>query len=122
MAKTAIWFGISLMIVGVVGYIGTKYEYMSSFVPAILGLALIMLGWAALNDRYQKKAMHAAVILSVLGFLSSGLKAILGLISDSNPSDQIWLTAQIVITIICAVFIGLAVKSFYDVRKERFQK
>lgn len=122
MEKTAIWFGIALMLLGVLVFIGTNYENTSSFIPAILGLALTMLGLAALNSRYQKKAMHTAVVLTVFGFFGSGLKSVSGLAENTKPADQIWLTAQIVVTIICAVFIGLSLKSLYDLKKERFLK
>ncbi|HED37053.1 MAG TPA: hypothetical protein ENI76_02230 [Ignavibacteria bacterium] len=111
MAKISILFGIILLLVGIAGYIATDETGDITLIPAILGLALVLLGIVGLKEKNLKKSMRAASLLALLGFLGAGIRLLSAFTSDIHV-NPIELTSQIIITILCAVFIGVAVKSF----------
>ncbi len=115
MPKVTIWFGIILIITGAVGYFGTGESSVTALIPAILGLALLLLGITALREENLKKALHATAILALLGFIGAGMR-ILSAMNSSKPINSSAFISQLIMTILCAILIGLAVKSFYEVR------
>ncbi len=122
MAKTAMGFGIAHILLGVLGFMGTGSTESAVIIPGILGLALLLLGYAALDEKYLKRATQAAAVLTLLGFLGSGMRVLAGINEKSKPDDLIILTSQLVMAILCAVFAGLAVKFFFESSKQRSQK
>ena len=54
MARTTIVFGIMLVVLGLVGYVGTGAASVTALIPAFFGAVLGFLGWLGLNERYRK--------------------------------------------------------------------
>ena len=119
MIKITKTFGIILIILGVAGYLSIDRASLSGLIPALLGMALIMLSQTARNEAYFKKSMQAAVMLTALGFIGSGLRVIESLFVHKSVNLSILLIAQILVTLACAVFIGLAVKLHFEARSEK---
>jgi uncharacterized membrane protein len=118
MAKTSLFFGIILIALGLFGYFGLESESITAMIPAFLGFPILILGLIALNEKYLKHMMHAAAALMLLGFLGSAGRAIPALLSGNveNPNA---VYIQLIMGIICLIFVILAVKSFIDTRKAR---
>lgn len=122
MAKTTILFGVALIVLGVVGYIGTGGVSVTALIPAFFGVVLALLGWIALNERYRKHAMHLAVLLGLLGFLGTarGLMALPRLLSDAGGVERpAAVAAQGVMAILMIVYVALGVRSFIAARRAR---
>ncbi len=122
MAPVAMVFGILLTVLGLVGYFGAEPEKQSvtALIPAFVGVPLLVLGILGLQERLRKHAMHLAAALGLLGFLGAGGRLAMSAMKD----DFTWGTAQVsqaLMAALCAVFVGLCVKSFRDARRARSQ-
>lgn len=120
MPSTTIFCGILLILVGIIGYIYGMINGNASFtalIPAVFGLILAILGFAAKsNEKLRKHLMHAAVLVGLLGFLIP-LGRILSKIGDFTLNFAS--TMLISMSLICLIFVILSVKSFIDARKNR---
>ena len=126
MAWPTILCGTLLVAVGLVGYAQqdpnpeTGQVSVTALIPAFVGGVLILCGALAFRDKLRKHVMHFAAIVGVLGAiggfmpLQRQLKNT-GTIDLTKPSA---ISGELMI-LICAVFVGLCVKSFIEARKAR---
>ena len=72
MPLTAIAFGIMLIGLGMGGYFGTGTASLTALIPAAFGLILALFGLVSfLKPGLRKHAMHAAAVLTLIGFVVS---------------------------------------------------
>jgi hypothetical protein len=91
-------------------------------IPAFAGGLLLLCGVVALNEKARMHAMHAAVLVGLLGFLAAGGRGAMGLMkllsegADVNRRSLVfvWLMA-----LLCGVFVVLCVNSFIQARKRQ---
>ena len=126
MAWPTIVCGTLLVAVGLVGYAQqdpnpeTGQVSVTALIPAFVGGVLILCGALAFRDKLRKHVMHFAAIIGLLGAiggfmpLQRQLKNT-GTIDLTKPSA---ISGELMI-LICAVFVGLCVKSFIEARKAR---
>ena len=118
MPNIAINFGRILILVGIIGYAAAWANGSPSptaLIPAAFGAILMILGYAArAKESLRKHLMHVAVLIGLLGFLMPAIRLI------SKFSELTFTTAviaQIVMSLVCLIFVLLSVKSFMDARK-----
>ena len=121
MPIVSIVMGALLVGLSAFGYINgdpTK-DKVTAFIPAFVGVPLILCGLIALKESLLKHAMHVAAMLGLLGFLASAGR--LGMVAAQGKLDMSQLAAQCAAGMagLCAVFVALCVKSFIDARKRR---
>lgn len=121
MAKISIVFGIILIILGLVSYFGISSDSITALIPTFLGIPVSILGFVALNEKYLKHAMHVNAVLMLIGFggtVSGFIKffRMLGGQVFERPSAII---VQTIMTVLCLIFLILAIKSFIDSRRKR---
>ena len=117
MPITAIKFGRVLILVGIIGY-GFGYfngrASLTAFIPAAFGLILIVLGYIAQRrENMRKHMMHIAVVIGLLGFLAAAGRLI-SKISEITFSAAY--VSQIMMALICFIFVVLSVRSFVNAR------
>jgi hypothetical protein len=123
MTSTAKWFGRLLILVGLAGYAYGAYNGNASWtalIPAIVGLVLMVLGYAAAaSEGMRKHLMHAAVVVALLGLIAAAGRLIprLGEFTVSAAT-----LSQIAMGVICLVFVVLAVRSFIAARSTESPK
>ena len=126
MAWPTLFTGFLLIVVGVVGYAQqdpnpeTGKVSMTALIPAFLGGALVICGVLAFNEKFRKHAMHLAALFGVVGLLGGFMPLMrqyknTGSFDPTKPSA----VAGELMILICAVFVGLCVNSFVQVRKAR---
>lgn len=115
MVWTSVLFGVLLVGLGVLGYFVAEPPFWPVAVPAALGLALIVAGLLGLKQSFRKNAMHAAVLVAVLGLVGTA-RSVKELIE--RVLDKPGLIVESVAAILCGVFVWLAVKSFLDARRQ----
>ena len=121
MSKITIAVGTFLVILGLIGYLGTGMVSWTALIPAFFGLPLIIVGVLALQEGWRKHAMHAAVIIGLVGFLGGAFSFMRPLLSGGEMKPMA-ATMQALMALTCAAFVGLCVKSFVDARVARKQK
>ena len=73
MALTTIVLGAFLSLVGVVGFVATGLEHFTALIPAGFGIAFLVLGVLARQDKLRMHVMHLAVLFGLVGFLERKL-------------------------------------------------
>ena len=121
MPGIAVGFGISLLALGVGVYLASGRSSLTALIPAAFGLALVALGFIAKRPSATKHAMHAAAVISVLGFLGSvdGLVGLAQMIAGAAIERPLAVAAKGVMAVDLAVFLWLCVRSFRLARLAR---
>ncbi len=120
MPSTSIISGALLILIGIIGYVFSIVDgntSVTALIPAAFGLLLIIFGFLAKsNENLRKHLMHAAVLVALLGFLIPAGRL---LSQMSNIKVSLAVLSQILMSLICLVFVILSVKSFVDARRNR---
>jgi hypothetical protein len=117
---TTIGLGAALIVLGVGGYVLTGAVSVTALIPAAFGLLLVLAGLLARDERKRMHAMHAAVVIALLGFLGSarGLLGI-GKLLDGTAVRPAAIVSQAIMALLTLVYVVLAVRSFIQARKAR---
>jgi hypothetical protein len=117
MASTTIALGGALIILGLAGYFLTGAASLTALIPAAFGLVMALAGVLARDERRRKHAMHAAVIVALLGFLGSirGLLQI-GDVVNGTAARPAAIVAQTIMAVLTLGYIVMAVRFFVQAR------
>lgn len=121
MPGIAVGFGISLLALGIGVYLASGRSSLTALIPAAFGFALVALGFIAKRPSATKHAMHAAAVISVLGFLGSvdGIVGLAQMIAGATVELPLAVAAKAVMAVDLAVFLWLCVRSFRQARLAR---
>ena len=123
MSKTAIFFGVALILVGVIGYVASNFVSVTALIPAFIGIIIALMGLIAQSkENLRMHAMHVAVLIGLLGLIGTSVRWIPSLISsvsNGTVKSPIAFTSLTLTALLCLVFVILCVKSFIDARRNR---
>jgi len=120
-SKLSTTIGIVMIILGAISYIATGAASATALIPAFFGIVFVALGILGMrSESMRKHAMHAALLLAILGLGGSfgGLLSVLGVLTGGELERPAASYAQAVMAIICIFFITAGVKSFINARKK----
>ena len=114
-------YAVSLILLGIIGYIATEMVSMTALIPAFFGLPIMALGIMAKNPARRKHFMHVAAALGLLGLLGSarGVGGFFTLIGGGEVARPGAVISQTIMAILSLVFVLLCVKSFIEARKNK---
>lgn len=120
MPATTIALGAALLVLGLAGYGLSGAASLTALIPAAFGLLLIVTGLLARDGRRRMHAMHAAVLVALLGFLGSfrGLLRI-GEVFDGTAVRPAAIIAQTIMALLTLGYVVVAVRSFIQARRAR---
>ena len=111
--------GAALVVLGLAGYCLTGAVSLTALIPAAFGLVFLLAGLLARDERRRMHAMHAAVVVALLGFLGS----IRGLLDrrrfDATSARPAAIVAQTIMAVLTLGYIVIAVRSFVQARRAR---
>ncbi len=121
MTSTTRALGAALIVVGVVSFVATGSDAITALIPAALGLVILALGIAAGRESAHRHAIHAALVVALLGALGTlmnlvELPALLGGEDVERPGAVI---ASTITFLLCVGYIVLGVRSFRAARQAR---
>jgi len=121
MPQTTTAVGTLLILIGVGFYFGTGATSLTALIPAALGLPMAIAGVVAHREALRKHAMHAAVLVGLLGVLGSarGLLRLPAVLSGAEVVRPAAVVAQSLTALLCLAFVALAVNSFIQARRAR---
>jgi hypothetical protein len=123
MAKLTIGFGILLILLGAISFFGTGSAHPTALIPAYFGLALTICGVLANSPGEKRRmlVMHIAVTVGLLGFLGSGMMAIIETTkAHGGPlAHPDAVESQAAMAGVCLIYVGLCVRSFIAARRGR---
>lgn len=119
MPGTAIWFGRSLILLGVIGYgygLTSGSASLTALIPAAFGVVLMLLGHVARSsENLRKHLMHVAVVVALLGFIATAGRLVTKLGEFAVSAATL---SQIAMALFCLAFVVLALRSFIAARSE----
>jgi drug/metabolite transporter (DMT)-like permease len=118
MPNLAIACGVLLILIGLVGYIyGMMNDRgsITALIPAFIGIVLALLGVVSgMKENLRKHLMHGAVLIALLGFVSTAgrLGSRLGELT-ATPA----VISQALTALVCLIFMILAIRTFAASRR-----
>ncbi len=109
--------GFLLILLGVVGYVGTGGASITALIPAMVGAVFLVLALIARNAQARKHVMHLAVALALVGAVGV-IPRIMTAVNAGELSRPA-VVAQMVMAAVLVVYVLLGVKSFIDARRAR---
>jgi hypothetical protein len=121
MPTTTIVTGVLLIVLGLVGFVGTGSEHPTALIPAGFGIALAICGFLANAPERKKLFMHIAVTLGLLGFLGTvmGVVKVVRMAAGETIARPEAAESQAVMAFITLIFVAICVNSFIKARKAR---
>lgn len=120
--------GFLLVLVGIGGYgIAHSQGHASptALIPSIIGgLILLCAILAIFKESLRKHAMHAALLIAVLGMLGTvmGVIKLITLITSGSVDRPLAAVSQTVTFVLCLAFVIFGVRSFIAARRARSQE
>ena len=115
--------GVILALIGVGGYLATGQTHLTALIPAAFGLLFLLAGVIARTwPGSRKHVMHVIVsvaLLAVFGTVGGLFRLVNWGLAGVTPERPAASIAQGLTAVVCAVFIGLAVRSFILARRAR---
>ena len=120
MASTTIALGVVLIVLGLLGYFLTGAASITALIPAFFGLVIALAGFVARDEHKRKHAIHAAVVVALLGFLGSarGLMLIGG-VFDGTAARPAAVISQAIMAVLTLGYLVMAIRSFMAARRAR---
>jgi len=123
MASVTIRFSILLILLGLLFFFITGHIHPTALIPTFFGIVLLVLGLLARTESVKQRmlVMHIAVTIALIGFLFPGAMAAKELWAAHNGANMVVMAVreQILMAVICLVFVWLCVRSFIAARKAR---
>jgi hypothetical protein len=119
MTETTRLVGIALAVLGVVSYVTTGRTSVTALIPAFFGIALVGLAWLGRSESVRRHAMHAAMVIALVGIGGTGARLLPGITSGTLDLGRPAVWAQIVTVVVLAWYLGKGIKSFRDARRAR---
>jgi hypothetical protein len=122
MAKVTLVFAVLLLLLGIVGYVGTGNQHPTALIPAGFGVLLGIGGFLAISpsERRRKLFMHINVTIGLVAFLGGAIEALRGYghaRSLGLEPDKIALASKATMAGLMLVYVLMCVKSFVDARR-----
>jgi hypothetical protein len=122
LAKVTLIFAILLVVLGLVGFIGTGAAHPTALIPLYIGVALGIGGFLAIspNEGRRKLFMHVNVTIGLLGFVGAAgeiVRSSLHSAAAGTTLDPIALTAKSALAALLLLYIVLCVRSFIEARR-----
>jgi len=112
---------VLLVAVGLLGFVGSGFQAPTALIPAGLGVLLALAAALARLPKARMHAMHAAVLVALLGVVgtASGLFQLPALISGQPVARPLAVVAKSVTAVLCLAYVVVAVRSFIEARRAR---
>ncbi|MGF1482830.1 MAG: hypothetical protein ACFBZ8_00530 [Opitutales bacterium] len=115
----AIGIGVVLDMIGVGGYVLSGMESKTALIPSVFGTLLLICGFLGTNPKFLKHAMHGAAMVALLGILACTMGLVMGTLKNGFDPTTLRFWSPFSTLVLCALFMGIAIRSFSAARKRR---
>lgn len=123
MVKCTFIGAAALILLGIGVFLGSGTQSATAMIPAFVGLPIALAGLIALKPSLRMHAMHAAVLVALLGTLAGlgmGLQKSLEWAINGEPSSKpLAIVSMLAMGGICLTMMVVYVQSFVAVRRQR---
>ncbi len=122
MAKVTLIFAVLLIVLGLVGYLGTGSQHPTALIPAGFGALLGIFGFLAISpsESRRKLFMHVNVTIGLVAFLGGAAEAVRGYVHATGAGlqpDMIALASKLTMAGLMLIYVVLCVRSFIAARR-----
>lgn len=111
--------GAILTVVGVIAYVGTGAVSITALIPTFVGLLLLICALLAHKTRLRRHAIHAALVLALLGAAGSLMNvAKLGDLLAGTAERPAAIVVSTIMFLLLLLFIAAGVRSFVAARRD----
>jgi hypothetical protein len=124
MPQISILFGFLLTLLGLSSYLAADYGWIApkkistAFIPCVVSVFLMLSGVLALRPAMRKHMMHAAATIALLGVIAPVGRLISTAIQHGITASPM-VISQLLMAILCAIFLALCIRSFVMIRRQR---
>jgi preprotein translocase subunit Sss1 len=113
--------GAVLIVIGVIGYAITGGASLTALLPSVLGVPVLGLGLWAGDEARRRTAIHAALVLALLGFLGTLMNVVQlpAVLSGAEVARPQAVVVSSITALVCAIYLGFGVRSFMAARRGR---
>lgn len=110
--------GAGLAVLGLISFLATGADSPTALLPALLGLLLVGLGVLAGREAVRRHAMHAAMLLALLGLLGAAMN-LTGLpdLFAGRAERPVAVVSSALTVLALAVYLVLGIRSFVEARR-----
>ncbi len=121
MLKVTVVFAVLLIVLGLVGYLGTGSLHPTALIPSWIGVALGFGGLLAISpsESRRKLFMHINVSIGVLGFLGGAVEVVRGYVHGTftNTAALAAMASKLALTTLMLIYLLLCMRSFTAARR-----
>ncbi|MGO9319069.1 MAG: hypothetical protein ACLPXT_10735 [Terracidiphilus sp.] len=121
MVKVTLVFAVLLIVLGLVGYLGTGSLHPTALIPSWIGVALGFGGLLAISpsESRRKLFMHINVSIGVLGFLGGAVEVVRGYVHGTftNTAALAAMASKLALTTLMLIYLLLCMRSFTAARR-----
>ncbi|AGB38094.1 hypothetical protein [Natronococcus occultus] len=110
--------GAVLVVLGIAAYVGTGFASITALIPAIFGVALVVLGWIGRSTGRRRAVAYGYGLLGLVGVAGStrGLTDVWTLATGGSVDSPIAAGSQAVMVVLCIGLLFLVGRSLGDDR------
>jgi hypothetical protein len=119
--KLTIVYAVLLILLGVIGYFASGAVSVTALIPAFFGIVILTLGILASKRIGKKHAMHAAAVLSLIGFVATvgGSDEMVELLTGGDVARPGAVISRSLMSILSLAYFIVSVLSFVIARANR---
>jgi hypothetical protein len=118
MPLVTIVIGSFLTVAGVIAYAMTDAASLTALIPSVVGILMLMLGLLARADNLRRHAIHAALVVALLGALGSAMNVIrIGEVFAGTAERPVAIIVSTIMFVTLVVYVILGVMSFIRARR-----
>lgn len=120
MRALTVFIGACLAATGLIAYAVSDSRSWTAFIPSIVGVLLLITAAIARNENARPHAMHAALLIAVLGALGS-LRNVMGLPEaiSGDAERPLAVYSSTVMLVLLVIFVIAGIRSFVVARRAR---
>lgn len=119
MLTTTLLFAVLLILIGLVGYVGTGMVSATALIPTFFGLIVLLLWLLGRGESRRKIAMHGAQLLALLALIGTAraLPSFFSVLAGGEVERQAAVISQGLVALLCILYLLLGIKSFIAARR-----
>ncbi|MGQ0574755.1 MAG: hypothetical protein ACT4RN_11210 [Pseudonocardia sp.] len=121
MLRLTFVIGGVLVVLGIVAYAATGAASVTALIPAFVGIVLLVCGGiGSRSDAARKHAIHAALVVALVGALGSLMQVVrLGEVFAGTAARPAAVIVSTVMFVLLVTYVVMGVRSFVAARKAR---
>ncbi|NED96601.1 hypothetical protein G1H11_14920 [Phytoactinopolyspora alkaliphila] len=120
MTAVTLVVGGLLTLAGIIAYVATDAASMTALIPSAVGILIAICGFLALKEPLRKHALHAAMVVALLGALGSLMNvAKIGDLIDGTAERPGAIIVSIIMLVVLVGYLVLGMRSFRNARRQR---